>query len=96
KQLEETQHDKDQLVLNIEALRAELDQMRLRADPTWAVSQISGSPWQTATQTPTAPVQCCGARRKADWQPCEMSLPRYKLLMSRIGNVPSKLVSWQM
>nr|XP_012613042.1 liprin-alpha-1 isoform X12 [Microcebus murinus] len=30
KQLEETQHDKDQLVLNIEALRAELDQMRLR------------------------------------------------------------------
>ncbi|PNJ38930.1 PPFIA1 isoform 3 [Pongo abelii] len=96
KQLEETQHDKDQLVLNIEALRAELDQMRLRADPTWAVSQISGSPWQTATQTPTAPVQCCGARRKAVWQPCEMSLPRYKLLMSRIGNVPSKLLSWQM
>ncbi|XP_069327810.1 liprin-alpha-1 isoform X3 [Eulemur rufifrons] len=31
KQLEETQHDKDQLVLNIEALRAELDQMRLRS-----------------------------------------------------------------
>ncbi|XP_004627163.1 liprin-alpha-1 isoform X6 [Octodon degus] len=30
KQLEETQHDKEQLVLNIEALRAELDQMRLR------------------------------------------------------------------
>ncbi|KAI2561496.1 PTPRF interacting protein alpha 1 [Homo sapiens] len=30
KQLEETQHDKDQLVLNIEALRAELDHMRLR------------------------------------------------------------------
>uniref|UniRef100_A0A8D2DPA7 PTPRF interacting protein alpha 1 n=1 Tax=Sciurus vulgaris TaxID=55149 RepID=A0A8D2DPA7_SCIVU len=30
KQLEETQHDKDQLVLNIEALRADLDQMRLR------------------------------------------------------------------
>ncbi|XP_053418944.1 liprin-alpha-1 isoform X4 [Nycticebus coucang] len=30
KQLEEMQHDKDQLVLNIEALRAELDQMRLR------------------------------------------------------------------
>ncbi|XP_073073381.1 liprin-alpha-1 isoform X5 [Manis javanica] len=30
KQLEETQHDKDQLVLNMEALRAELDQMRLR------------------------------------------------------------------
>ncbi|XP_045710877.1 liprin-alpha-1 isoform X1 [Phyllostomus hastatus] len=30
KQLEETQHDKDQLVLNIEALRAELDQVRLR------------------------------------------------------------------
>ncbi|XP_073906970.1 liprin-alpha-1 isoform X5 [Castor canadensis] len=30
KQLEETQHDKDQLVLNIETLRAELDQMRLR------------------------------------------------------------------
>ncbi|XP_054426733.1 liprin-alpha-1 isoform X2 [Pteronotus mesoamericanus] len=30
KQLEETQHDKDQLVLNIEALRAELEQMRLR------------------------------------------------------------------
>ncbi|XP_071074017.1 liprin-alpha-1 isoform X4 [Dasypus novemcinctus] len=30
KQLEETQHDKDQLVLNIEALRAEVDQMRLR------------------------------------------------------------------
>ncbi|XP_062951722.1 liprin-alpha-1 [Cynocephalus volans] len=30
KQLEDTQHDKDQLVLNIEALRAELDQMRLR------------------------------------------------------------------
>ncbi|XP_042638049.1 liprin-alpha-1 [Orycteropus afer afer] len=33
KQLEETQHDKDQLVLNIEALRAELDQMRLRGTP---------------------------------------------------------------
>ncbi|KAM5247159.1 liprin-alpha-1 isoform 1-T1 [Ctenodactylus gundi] len=31
KQLEETQHDKEQLVLNIEALRAELDQMRLRS-----------------------------------------------------------------
>ncbi|XP_070085913.1 liprin-alpha-1-like isoform X7 [Equus caballus] len=30
KQLEETQHDKDQLVLDIEALRAELDQARLR------------------------------------------------------------------
>ncbi|XP_036283721.1 liprin-alpha-1 isoform X5 [Pipistrellus kuhlii] len=30
KQLEETQHDKNQLVLNIEALRAELSQMRLR------------------------------------------------------------------
>ncbi|GAB1301949.1 Ppfia1 protein [Apodemus speciosus] len=30
KQLEETQHDKDQLVLNIEALKAELEQMRLR------------------------------------------------------------------
>ncbi|XP_062961535.1 LOW QUALITY PROTEIN: liprin-alpha-1-like [Cynocephalus volans] len=30
KQLEDTQHDKDQLVLIIEALRAELDQMRLR------------------------------------------------------------------
>ncbi|XP_037694280.1 liprin-alpha-1 isoform X8 [Choloepus didactylus] len=30
KQLEETQHDKDQLLLNIEGLRAELDQMRLR------------------------------------------------------------------
>ncbi|XP_035885722.1 liprin-alpha-1 isoform X5 [Phyllostomus discolor] len=30
KQLEETQNDKDQLVLNIEALRAELDQVRLR------------------------------------------------------------------
>ncbi|XP_063085129.1 liprin-alpha-1-like [Cavia porcellus] len=30
KQLEEMQHDKEQLVLNIEALRAELDQMRLR------------------------------------------------------------------
>ncbi|XP_058382162.1 liprin-alpha-1 isoform X3 [Diceros bicornis minor] len=30
KQLEETQHDKDQLVLDIEALRAELDQTRLR------------------------------------------------------------------
>ncbi|XP_063083760.1 liprin-alpha-1 isoform X6 [Cavia porcellus] len=30
KQLEEAQHDKEQLVLNIEALRAELDQMRLR------------------------------------------------------------------
>ncbi|XP_076971529.1 liprin-alpha-1 isoform X2 [Tamandua tetradactyla] len=30
KQLEETQHDKDQLVLSIEGLRAELDQMRLR------------------------------------------------------------------
>ncbi|KAM5318520.1 liprin-alpha-1 isoform 1-T1 [Glossophaga mutica] len=30
KQLEETQHDKDQLVLNIEALRTELDQVRLR------------------------------------------------------------------
>ncbi|XP_021564079.1 liprin-alpha-1 isoform X1 [Carlito syrichta] len=30
KQLEEMQHDKDQLVLNIEGLRAELDQMRLR------------------------------------------------------------------
>ncbi|XP_039696524.1 liprin-alpha-1 isoform X2 [Pteropus medius] len=33
KQLEETQHDKDQLVLNVEALRAELDQMRLRGAP---------------------------------------------------------------
>ncbi|XP_064143684.1 liprin-alpha-1 isoform X1 [Loxodonta africana] len=33
KQLEETQHDKDQLVLSIEALRAELDQMRLRGAP---------------------------------------------------------------
>ncbi|XP_036991135.2 liprin-alpha-1 isoform X2 [Artibeus jamaicensis] len=33
KQLEETQHDKDQLVLNIETLRAELDQMRLRGAP---------------------------------------------------------------
>ncbi|XP_006860881.1 PREDICTED: liprin-alpha-1 isoform X2 [Chrysochloris asiatica] len=33
KQLEETQHDKDQLVVNIEALRAELDQMRLRGAP---------------------------------------------------------------
>ncbi|XP_043826302.1 liprin-alpha-1 isoform X5 [Dromiciops gliroides] len=30
KQVEETQHDKDQLVLNIEALRAEIDQMRMR------------------------------------------------------------------
>ncbi|XP_070086072.1 liprin-alpha-1 isoform X9 [Equus caballus] len=30
KQLEETQHDKDQLALDIEALRAELDQARLR------------------------------------------------------------------
>ncbi|XP_032216087.1 liprin-alpha-1 isoform X2 [Mustela erminea] len=30
KQLEEAQHDKDQLVLNVEALRAELDQTRLR------------------------------------------------------------------
>ncbi|XP_062962008.1 LOW QUALITY PROTEIN: liprin-alpha-1-like [Cynocephalus volans] len=30
KQLEDTQHDKDQLVLIIKALRAELDQMRLR------------------------------------------------------------------
>ncbi|KAM5224952.1 liprin-alpha-1 isoform 12-T12 [Hipposideros larvatus] len=30
KQLEETQHDKDRLVLTIEDLRAELDQMRLR------------------------------------------------------------------
>ncbi|XP_036918476.1 liprin-alpha-1 isoform X6 [Sturnira hondurensis] len=33
KQLEETQHDKDQLVLNIETLRAELDQLRLRGAP---------------------------------------------------------------
>ncbi|KAM6157671.1 liprin-alpha-1 [Rhynchocyon petersi] len=33
KQLEETQHDKDQLVLNVEALRTELDQMRLRGAP---------------------------------------------------------------
>ncbi|XP_070085947.1 liprin-alpha-1-like isoform X3 [Equus caballus] len=33
KQLEETQHDKDQLVLDIEALRAELDQARLRVYP---------------------------------------------------------------
>ncbi|XP_006893287.1 PREDICTED: liprin-alpha-1 isoform X2 [Elephantulus edwardii] len=33
KQLEETQHDKEQLVLNIEALRTELDQMRLRGAP---------------------------------------------------------------
>ncbi|XP_072495515.1 liprin-alpha-1 isoform X4 [Notamacropus eugenii] len=30
KQVEETQHDKDQLVLNMEALRAEIDQMRMR------------------------------------------------------------------
>ncbi|XP_029412971.1 liprin-alpha-1 isoform X1 [Nannospalax galili] len=30
KQLEETQHEKDQLILNIDTLRAELDQMRLR------------------------------------------------------------------
>uniref|UniRef100_G3VV83 PTPRF interacting protein alpha 1 n=1 Tax=Sarcophilus harrisii TaxID=9305 RepID=G3VV83_SARHA len=30
KQVEETQHDKDQLVLNMEALRAEIEQMRLR------------------------------------------------------------------
>ncbi|XP_068922646.1 liprin-alpha-1 isoform X2 [Petaurus breviceps papuanus] len=30
KQVEETQHDKDQLVLNMEALRAEIDQMRTR------------------------------------------------------------------
>uniref|UniRef100_A0A8C6IG49 SAM domain-containing protein n=1 Tax=Mus spicilegus TaxID=10103 RepID=A0A8C6IG49_MUSSI len=30
KQLEETQHDKDQLVVTIEALKAELEQMRLR------------------------------------------------------------------
>ncbi|XP_062937785.1 LOW QUALITY PROTEIN: liprin-alpha-1-like [Cynocephalus volans] len=30
KQLEDTQHDKDQLILNTEALSAELDQMRLR------------------------------------------------------------------
>uniref|UniRef100_A0A452S4D2 PTPRF interacting protein alpha 1 n=1 Tax=Ursus americanus TaxID=9643 RepID=A0A452S4D2_URSAM len=33
KQLEEAQHDKDQLVLNVEALRAELDQTRLRGMP---------------------------------------------------------------
>ncbi|XP_027435724.1 liprin-alpha-1 isoform X2 [Zalophus californianus] len=33
KQLEEAQHDKDQLVLNVEALRAELDQTRLRGTP---------------------------------------------------------------
>ncbi|XP_032270456.1 liprin-alpha-1 isoform X9 [Phoca vitulina] len=33
KQLEEAQHDKDQLVLNVEALRAELDQTRLRGAP---------------------------------------------------------------
>nr|XP_031546888.1 liprin-alpha-1 isoform X1 [Vicugna pacos] len=33
KQLEETQHDKDQLILNLEALRAELDQARLRGAP---------------------------------------------------------------
>ncbi|KAB1251496.1 Liprin-alpha-1 [Camelus dromedarius] len=33
KQLEETQHDKDQLILNLEALRAELDQARLRGVP---------------------------------------------------------------
>lgn len=33
KQLEETQHEKDQLVLGMEALRAELDQMRLRGAP---------------------------------------------------------------
>ncbi|XP_074129395.1 liprin-alpha-1 isoform X5 [Sminthopsis crassicaudata] len=30
KQVEETQHDKDQLVLNMEALRAEIEQMRMR------------------------------------------------------------------
>ncbi|XP_056657146.1 liprin-alpha-1 isoform X8 [Monodelphis domestica] len=30
KQVEETQHDKDQLVLNMEALRAEIDQLRIR------------------------------------------------------------------
>uniref|UniRef100_A0A2I3GC05 PTPRF interacting protein alpha 1 n=1 Tax=Nomascus leucogenys TaxID=61853 RepID=A0A2I3GC05_NOMLE len=93
KQLEETQHDKNLfpfLLIMIILI------FHVSADPTWAVSQISGSPWQMATQTPTAPVQCCAARRKAVWQPCEMSLPRYKLLMSRIGNVPSKLVSWQM
>ncbi|XP_045153057.1 liprin-alpha-1 isoform X9 [Echinops telfairi] len=30
KQLEETQHDKEQLMLSVEALRAELDQMKLR------------------------------------------------------------------
>ncbi|XP_057581944.1 liprin-alpha-1 isoform X2 [Hippopotamus amphibius kiboko] len=33
KQLEEMQHDKDQLILNLEALRAELDQTRLRGTP---------------------------------------------------------------
>uniref|UniRef100_A0A8C3W138 PTPRF interacting protein alpha 1 n=1 Tax=Catagonus wagneri TaxID=51154 RepID=A0A8C3W138_9CETA len=33
KQLEETQHDKDQLILQLEALRAELDQTRLRGAP---------------------------------------------------------------
>ncbi|XP_036076385.1 liprin-alpha-1 isoform X3 [Rousettus aegyptiacus] len=33
KQLEETQHDKEQLVLKVEALRAELDQTRLRGAP---------------------------------------------------------------
>uniref|UniRef100_A0A287AF27 PTPRF interacting protein alpha 1 n=1 Tax=Sus scrofa TaxID=9823 RepID=A0A287AF27_PIG len=33
KQLEEAQHDKDQLMLKLEALRAELDQTRLRGAP---------------------------------------------------------------
>lgn len=34
KQLEERQHDRDQLRLNLETLRAEQDQTRLRAFPS--------------------------------------------------------------
>lgn len=46
------------------------------ADPTWAASPTSGSPWRTVPRTPTAAARCCGAPRKAEWQHCGTSLPR--------------------
>ncbi|XP_010145835.1 PREDICTED: liprin-alpha-1, partial [Eurypyga helias] len=44
KQVEELQHEKDQLVLNVEALRAENDQVRLRATSLHHRNHLGGRP----------------------------------------------------
>lgn len=54
------------------------------ADPIWAASRTSGSLWQTGMWMLTAPVQCCGAPRRAGWQRCGMSPPRQGLCLRKV------------